>query len=125
MIEILLTIGVPLLAGLILTFLRAIANQKKLSMETTQDAALDMTFLAIGASGGVFNDAGVKSMLGPSAIAGLLGLIFFDLLIASVLLYLRRFSFPLTPLKAFVNFSLGALTLLLVAGVIYGGTLNW
>jgi membrane protein CcdC involved in cytochrome C biogenesis len=124
MIDILLALGIPLMAGFVLTLLRAVATQKKLSLETTQDVALDATFLAIGAAGSVFNDSKVRAMLGANTAAWMLGLIFVDLFIASCLLYLRRFAAPLTRRKAAVNILLGGLTLLMVAGVICLGSVR-
>ena len=48
-------IAVPFVVGIVLTTLRAVASQQAFENDTSIDAALDMTFLALGAVGGVLS----------------------------------------------------------------------
>jgi hypothetical protein len=119
MFETLLTLGVPILAGLVLTLLRAIASQKRLSLETSRDVALDMTFLALGAAGSVFHNQKLQTRMGSDAVAMLALLIVVDLFVAAVLLYLQRFTISVTRVQLLANVMLGGLPVTLVAVVIY------
>jgi len=118
MLEIVLALGVPLVAGFVLTLLRAIALQKPLSLETSQDVALDMTFLALGAAASVFHNAKLQQRFGD-ATPGLAVLIVLDLFVAALLLYLRRFYPRVTNGQAAINLVLGTLPITTVAVVIY------
>jgi hypothetical protein len=122
MLEVLLTLGVPILAGLTLTLLRAVAGQQPLSYAATCDLALDMTFLALGAAGSVFHGARLQAKLGGDGVPGLALLIVLDLLVASVLLYWQRFPLKIANSKAAqINLALGALPVLVVGAVLYLG----
>lgn len=123
MLELLLTLGVPILAGLTLTLLRAVAGQRPLSTATTRDLALDMTFLALGAAGSVFHGARLQAKLGGDGVPGLALLIVVDLLVAAVLLYWQRFPLKISEGRtAWINLAVGSFPVFVVGVVIYLGS---
>jgi hypothetical protein len=58
---------------------------------------------------------GMIAKLGGQAITLVVGLIFLDLLIASVLLYRRSFNESITEASAYIDLTLGSSTLALVS----------
>ncbi len=110
------------MAGLVLTRLRAIATQRPISLDTTRDIALDMTFLALGAAGSVFHHPKLQSRMGNDVVGALAGLIVVDRFVAAVLLYLQRFNPTVTVRFAWLNLILGTFSLTLVGVVIYSGS---
>jgi predicted Na+-dependent transporter len=122
MLDIFWVLIVPLLLGLILTTLRAIASQTKITYETSVDIALDMTFLALGAVGGAFYNSKIQQATGRYSIALLMFYILNFLGITARLLYIRRFATETARHDALRNILLGIYACVLDAVVIYLGT---
>jgi hypothetical protein len=75
------TLIIPFLGGFALTLLKLIADQKLLSFELSNDIALDLVLLAVGALGAFYID---QRTVGKVIDAGI-----GDAFLASILLYLR------------------------------------
>lgn len=122
MLDIFWVLIVPLVLGLILTTLRAVASQIRITYETSVDIALDMTFLALGAAGGAFYNSKVQEATGRYSTAILMFYILNFLAITARLLYIRRFATETSRHDALRNILLGIYACVLDAVVIYLGT---
>jgi hypothetical protein len=91
----------PLFAALALTCLKAIAFEKSFSIETSFDVTADMTFLALGS---------VAAALHWAAEHGeterLVGVMMFELLLAGIVLYARRFANRKKPMGGYIFLNL-------------------
>jgi hypothetical protein len=47
-------VGIPLIAGLVLLFMVAASDDKPLTLESSNDIALDFIILSVGATGAIF-----------------------------------------------------------------------
>ena len=121
-VEILAHIGIPFAAGLVLLFIIAASDTKPITWESCNDIALDMTILSAGACGGIFANQTLIQHLGDqSAVYGIL-IVLCDLLVAGVLVYIRRWqASPVSPLRGMRDLFLGIMTVGLTAGVLYYG----
>lgn len=122
MLDIFWVLLVPLVLGLILTTLRAVASQTKITYETSVDVALDMTFLALGAAGGAFYNSKIQEATGQYSTALLMLYVLNFLGITARLLYIRRFATDTSRQDALRNILFGIYACVLDAVVIYLGT---
>ncbi|HEY4594634.1 MAG TPA: hypothetical protein VIJ61_19605, partial [Thermoanaerobaculia bacterium] len=83
-------IGIPLIAGLVLLFMVAASDNKPLSLDSSNDIALDFIILSVGATGAIFlNPRLTDHWKGFTPILGIV-VTLVDLLLASILVYRRR-----------------------------------
>jgi hypothetical protein len=120
-LEIFLTLGIPAVFIVVVTLLRAAVTGKQCSFETSQEIAIDMTFLGFGAVGSVFNSVQIHSMLKDNFGGALAGMLLGDFIIVAVLFYCRKFYPVATMGKAFWYVAGGSLPLMSVAALTYLG----
>ncbi len=119
MLDIFWVLIVPLALGLILTTLRAVASQTKITKDTSIDVTLDITLLALGASGGAFYNLRFQNLAGRYTTVFLTVYTLTFLAIIARLLYVRRFVEDITQAQARENISLAIYACCLDAVVIY------
>jgi|SRR3954452_677640 hypothetical protein len=115
-------IGIPLIAGLVLLFMVAASGNKPLSLDSSNDIALDFIILSVGATGAIFlNPRLTDHWKGFTPILGIV-VTLVDLLLASILVYRRRWRTG-APSRgdAYLDFLLGILGLTLTVMVFYIG----
>jgi len=115
-------IGIPLIAGLVLLFMVAASDNKPLSLDSSNDIALDFIILSVGATGAIFlNPRLTDHWKGFTPILGIV-VTLVDLLLASILVYRRRWRMG-APSRgdAYLDFLLGILGLTLTVMVFYIG----
>ena len=117
-------VGVPLMAGLVLLFMVAASDSQPLTLHSCNEIALDLVILSTGATGAIFLD----SRLGAhwknfTPVIGIF-VVLVDLLLASFLVYRRRWRPTDTPVsrgQAYLDLLLGALGLTVTVMVFYLG----
>ncbi len=121
-IELLAHLGIPLLAGLIVIFLVASAGKERLSWDSCNDVALDLSILSIGATGGIFVSPALIKHWGNAAAVYSILVVLVDLLLGSLLVYQRRWrTTPVNISQGLGSLFLGCLAVAVTAGVLYLG----
>jgi len=105
-------VGIPLIAGLVLLFMVAASDNRPLTLDSSNDIALDFIILSVGATGAIFlNPRLTDHWKGFTPILGIV-VTLIDLLLASILVYRRRWrARALSTGDAFVDLLLGILGL--------------
>jgi len=118
-------IGLPLIFGLAFVGFSVASITGPLTWAIAIETALDLAILSIGATGAIFENPKLISAFGPENTLVGIGVIGINLLISSILLWLRRFAHdngrkPGSSIGFFALF-LGALTIVVVASVVSWG----
>jgi hypothetical protein len=72
---------VPLVGGIVLTLLKLVANQKLISFDESNDIALDLVLVGVGALGALYINSGAVQVTIDAGLG--------DALFAAILLYVR------------------------------------
>lgn len=93
MLEFLLAhLAIPFLAGLVVLGIVVVSGPKEISWDAANDAALDMTILSIGATGGLFLNHKLQEHWGDQTpIYGILAVLA-NLLLSCILAYRKRWK---------------------------------
>jgi hypothetical protein len=120
--EILAHIVIPFAAGLLLLFIIAASDKSPTAWENCNDIALDLTILSTGACGGIFaNQTLIRNLDSSAAVYGIL-IVLCDLIVASILVYVRRWrKLPVSAMSGLRDLFLGLATVGMTAGVLYFG----
>src|SRR5215208_6670389 len=117
-------LGVPLMAGLVLLFMVAASDSQPLALHSCNEIALDLVILSTGATGAIFLDSRlVAHWMGFTPVVGII-VVLVDLLLASLLVYRRRWRPTGTPVsrsQAYLDLLLGTLGLAFTVMVFYFG----
>src|ERR1035438_3682339 len=117
-IQLLEILGIPVVAAIILTFIKVATGDKPFEPELGVDIGMDLSILAAGACGGIFaNDTLVKKWPHGLTVYGIF-VVLVCILIVAVLSYVRRWRDIDTAGKAVVNVIVGALPLGMVASIL-------
>jgi hypothetical protein len=69
LVQIVVIIGIPALALVLITPLKAMSSKKDLTTESAVEVAMDAAILAAGAFGGIFANVTIYTKWGPGVIA--------------------------------------------------------
>lgn len=115
-------IGIPLIAGVVLLFMVAASDNKPLTLDSSNDIALDFIILSVGATGAIFLNPRLTDHW--KSFTPILGIVvtLVDLLLASILVYRRRWrSGAPSKSDAYLDLFLGVLGLTATVMVFYLG----
>src|SRR5258706_13422121 len=85
-------VAIPFLAGLVVLAIVIVSGPKAISWDAANDAALDMTILSIGATGGLFLNHKLQEHLGgQTPLYGILAVLA-NLLLSCMLSYRKRWK---------------------------------
>lgn len=85
-------IAIPFLAGLVVLAIVIVAGPKAITWDAANDAALDMTILSVGATGGLFlNHKLQEHLAGQAPLFGILAVLA-NLLLSCMLVYRKRWK---------------------------------
>jgi hypothetical protein len=101
-------IGLPCLFACALMIFSA-ASSRELTWDITADVAFEMTILSCGATAAIFENSTVAASYGPHATTVAIGVVAVNLVLAGVIVLLRRFAFP--PINHQFAWAAGVLTL--------------
>ena len=117
-------IGLPLIFGLAFVGFSVASIIGPLTWGIAIETALDLAILSIGATGALFENSKLIAAFGPEHTLVGIAIIGINLMISSILLWLRRYAHEGRkpgPVVGFCALFLGALTIVIVASVVYWG----
>jgi hypothetical protein len=121
--EILIVIGIPVLAGIVLMFVRAATDVEEIGPEKGVDIGMDLIILSVGACGGIFSNATLVKKFGSGVPSYGIAVVLVCLVIMGLLAYIRRWQdrASVTWGKAYRNIALGMLGLVLTTSILILG----